>query len=701
MSLIETKGEFHVALDGQGLILQGSPERPSYRSSNAPVYGTRFASGDRDYDDLSQWWYLIQTDWSGGIKSNISFEDDAKFYYSSNIDAYSRPGSLQLEKLVREGFDNTSNAQIFLDVRTLLFDDSAETLFIDGDNVRLLSDGTLVASGGSSDIFDYIGFKNYLWLFYDGTSGVRNFDGTTETNQTSYINTVISGSVKFACTGVVIGDSLYVFVITNTGFVSCVKTSTDNPASGADWSLVFEIELTIDTFITGAEEIGGNIIFMAADALGSDIAQLYSLNISTGIAVIVREFNSNYSLNDGTGARHITKFLDRLLITVPTGTSRDKGKIYEYDGSSLKEIYSTDEEKHSLGEEATTDISAGCTVMEGKAYWGNLIYDGVDFFNFVKNITDTATSFERPIGYSSENHTLYLKSDGIAQVVHEYDSEETSFKQGSNNSAFLVFSSHDKLQSIDKLLNTVTIGFKELLSGQSIDIYYSLRSTPDPDITTGEWVLLGSTNFTDDGGDVVSKSLRFPEAVTGKKIWFRAELSSGGTDTPVLDDFTLEYLPIPDYKMQWNLNVNCADEVRSLNGSLPEITARELRSKLLVSWQTKSALDFQDMDYASATLSDNPLSSSATTINVDSNVDFPEQGRAKIDDEEIYYTGKTPTTFTGVTRGARGTLAVSHLQNTQVHNGYRVLVLALDSALPVVSEDKNLEYVVGLTLREV
>ena len=701
MSLIETKSEFHVALDGQGLILQGTPERPSYRASNAPVYGTRFASGDRDYNDLSQWWYLIQTDWSGGIKANVSFADDAKFYYSSNIDAYSKPGTLQLEKLVREGFDNTSNLENFLDVRTIFYDDFAQTLFIDGDNIRLLSDGSLVASGGTDDVYNYIGFKNYLWVFYDGNDGVRNFDGTTETDQTAYINAVITGSILGAYAGVIIGDSLYVFVGTSTGHMCCVKTSVENPSSSADWTLVFEVEIRLGAYVVGAEEIGGNIIFMVAEALGSDIAQLYSLNISTGIAVVVREFNANYSLNDGTGARQVTKFLDRLLISVPTGVSRDKGKIYEHDGSSLKEVYSTDEEKHSLGEEAATDISAGCTVMEGRAYWGNLIYDGIDFFNFVKNITETVTAFERPIGYSSKNHTLYLESDGVSNIVHEYDSEETFFKTGSGDSAFTVLSLHDKLQSIDKLLNIVTLGFKELISGQTISVYYSLRNSPDPDITTGEWVLLGSASYANDGGDIVSKVLRFPDAVTAKKIWFRIGLESNGTDTPTCADFTLEYLPMPDYKMQWDLNVNCADEIKSLNGSLPELTARELRSRLLVSWQTKSALDFQDMDYASTTLSDNPLSSVATTVNAGNTVDFPEQGRIKIDDEEMYYTGKTPTKFTGVTRGARGTLAISHAQDSQVHNGYKVLVIATDSQLPTVSEDKNLEYVVGLTLREV
>ena len=100
MSYVTIKNEFHAALDGQGLILQGAPERliSAYEQSQAPVYGNRFASGDRDYNDLSLWWYLTQTDWAGGFKDTISFEDDVKYYYSSNIDARTKPSTLRLQK---------------------------------------------------------------------------------------------------------------------------------------------------------------------------------------------------------------------------------------------------------------------------------------------------------------------------------------------------------------------------------------------------------------------------------------------------------------------------------------------------------------------------------------------------------------------------------------------------------------------------
>src|SRR3990167_10758129 len=96
MSFVDTKAKFHVALDGVGLILQGAPDRAAYKQNQAPVYGNRFASGDRSYNDLSQWWYFFQTSWTAGFKDLVSWVDDAKYYYSTNIDAFSENGGIKL-----------------------------------------------------------------------------------------------------------------------------------------------------------------------------------------------------------------------------------------------------------------------------------------------------------------------------------------------------------------------------------------------------------------------------------------------------------------------------------------------------------------------------------------------------------------------------------------------------------------------------
>ncbi|MEW6295960.1 MAG: hypothetical protein AB1467_06795 [Candidatus Diapherotrites archaeon] len=62
------------------------------------------------------------------------------------------------------------------------------------------------------------------------------------------------------------------------------------------------------------------------------------------------------------------------------------------------------------------------------------------------------------------------------------------------------------------------------------------------------------------------------------------------------------------------------------------------------------------------------LTAVATTITVDSTKGFPIRGWIRINDEEILYTRKTSTTFTGCTRGAYNTTASTHSDNDYVYS---------------------------------
>lgn len=704
MSFVETVGKFHISLDGFGLLLQGAGERPAYRIGNAPVYGTRFASGDRDYNDLSQWWYLIQTDWSGGIKNTLSFEDDAKFYYSSNIDARTKPGSIRLEKqLVLEYDNDAADAEIF----------GVFTPVQSGNDVPCFTDNGAVRTFGGVAIFDndgtptnVLGRGAYLWVF---GSSVRNTAGTsnprTTSDKSSQINGIIDGSIDECC-GLIIANTLYVVGISTTSKLFIVKTTVADPASGADWTLVAEQDFGNDfgSHFVGAVAFGGEILTLVSC---EPVSHFHSLDIGTGILTKVREFSGTQQVGIYyKGMRWIQNFQDRVLITIPTGGSDDEdGEIWSYNGSTLEKIFSRDDAKIAFStREAKPWLNGGCVVMGDYAFWGNLVYDGTSFFNFIKGINDATNIVGIPVGTDGE--FLYMVDNVVTgsdpqSQLYKYNPFGTTFKDGASNEAFIIFSQHDKLQSIDKLLHNITIGFEQFLSGQSIAVYYSTNPIPDPNITTGGWTLLGTASHTLDGGTVTSKTFQFPDGTTAKKIWFRVQLASGGTNTPTMSDFTLEYLPMPDYRFQWVMNINCADEVKRPDGRKMEQTAREIKARLMRAWQTKSALDFGDVDYAQTLLNDAALTASATTIVVDSAADFPEQGRIKIDDEEIYYTGRTQNSFTGCTRGARGTRAATHADNAVVHNGYRVLVMDVDVQLPTLLEDKNTEYIVGLTLREV
>lgn len=62
-----------------------------------------------------------------------------------------------------------------------------------------------------------------------------------------------------------------------------------------------------------------------------------------------------------------------------------------------------------------------------------------------------------------------------------------------------------------------------------------------------------------------------------------------------------------------------------------------------------------------------------SVITVDSTADFPDTGRLLIENEQIEYSGKTDTTFTGCRRGDAGTTAAGHADNTVVDEGKLVI----------------------------
>jgi hypothetical protein len=90
-----------------------------------------------------------------------------------------------------------------------------------------------------------------------------------------------------------------------------------------------------------------------------------------------------------------------------------------------------------------------------------------------------------------------------------------------------------------------------------------------------------------------------------------------------------------------------------------------------------------------ATTLDGALNNSATTITVVSTSGFPTRGSVAVGNEIVTYTGTSATTFTGVTRGAGGTSAVSHPSGEWVasvptaanHNDLAAAIVAIETKL--------------------
>lgn len=83
------------------------------------------------------------------------------------------------------------------------------------------------------------------------------------------------------------------------------------------------------------------------------------------------------------------------------------------------------------------------------------------------------------------------------------------------------------------------------------------------------------------------------------------------------------------------------------------------------------------------------VSGSATEIAVADAAKFPSLGTIQVESEQITYTGKTSTSFTGCTRGANGTSAASHA------SGAAVFPVATESVTCAASAPEGTQYPVG------
>ena len=104
--------------------------------------------------------------------------------------------------------------------------------------------------------------------------------------------------------------------------------------------------------------------------------------------------------------------------------------------------------------------------------------------------------------------------------------------------------------------------------------------------------------------------------------------------------------------------------------------------------------DIARFQYNSATLS-NTLTNSTSTITVASTTDFDSSGVIRVDDEDIAYTGKTSTTFTGLTRGYGLTTANAHASGSTVYDGDKLVFKGSSDA----SGTTTLDHGEAITLR--
>lgn len=684
----DLKNKYHVAINSVGYMLRGAPGSPAYTRSVVPSQVNRLAISDLNYADFAGQgiFYLAQTDWSAGIKTESVWRDDAKYYYSTNLDTYSYQGEIRVEREVL--LDETFNEDVYCGAAVTVggvTNSYVGTYKTSGGNIKIYKNSSGTWSDIASTTFGtnqnaatyLVGHKDKLWV---GTVGVGNtdcldaYDGTSWVDHQSAIDTATGWQAKSSRAACEVGDTLYVGVEDYLND-KCAIVSTGN--SGATWALVKNFGF--EAMVISMCSYNGKLYYLLYLTNAAKVS-FRMFDPATSLDIEIEQFNSGSS-STGTWDKLLKVYNGKIVITI-VGLGVDTGKIYEYDGSEITEIFSIDTKKYNIGREAYPVLSYGCVEKDNRLYWGNLIYNGESFFNYKKPLNDVTNATLYPLFVDNANSLYYMTSISSDENLY---TDSSSYKATTAKN-FLVVSEMSPVVSIDKLLHSITVMFNPLVSGDEIKLEYSINNRTS-------WVTVNTLTYSSEGGSATKKEIIIPNSILFNKIWWRISMANtGGASTPVLLDLIMAYKPIPNYKNRWQMRFNFSDGVKLLTNANDNRQGSDMNSQLWNEKLTKKQVKFQDIDYLECTLL-STLSKTATSAAVRSVQKIPPQGRIRAVSgnvaEEMYYTSATTNKILGITRGARGTTSRQYTSGQILDNGYDVYVEDISTSLNFTDESKT------------
>jgi len=690
------RDKYSVAINSRGYIIKGTPSAPSYVRQTATSQIDRLAISDLDYADFSGTglFFIAQTDWSGGIKDEKLWRDDAKYLMSTNIDIYSERGVIKLckELVAINDFDKEIRCGTVATIGVGTYEfvgygerDTYSRVRVykkDGTWTDIAEDSFTNTTGMS--INQLLGHKSELIVLCrsGATTGVSTivmqYDGSAWTDHSAAIAAVSTAKVTGAPCGLEVGTSLYVFITDNsaTKAVSLVCTS-DN---GANWTEEFTAQTSF--FPISCCYFGGLIYYLS---YRDPIMMLRCYDLASNVDTEVATFD-NVSISYGTADKYLKVHRGKLIITVPKNTAGTVGEIYEYDGTSLARIWRSDDDKVSSGYLYAPSILKGCVEEDNNLFWSNLVYDGESFFNH-----------KRPLGDAS-NKYLFPLYRGISAMVYSDDSDNTiiysdttTFKTTLANN-YIIFSEMAPISSIDKLLHSVTIIFDTMAANQAIKVEYSIDNR-------ATWTEVGTQSYVANGP--TKKEWLVPGNIIFNKIFFRVSLDGSAT-TPKVRDFIMAYKPMPEHKNRWVMRLDMSDKFKLLNGQDEERSGLDLMSEIWNYKLLKQKVIYEDIDYVECRLLAS-ITATATSASISNISHLPRKGRIRAVSggvaEEMVYTSAQAGKLLGITRGYRGTQARAYPSGQVIKNDYDVYIEDVRSEANFLDENK-IEAVAQVTLIE-
>lgn len=683
--------KYSAAINGKGYILKGTPQSPAYSRSVVATEIGRLAISDVAYSDFSGsgLFYLAQTDWSAGFKAEKTWVDDAKFYYSTNIDAYSEPGVIKLEK---ELVTNNDFTEALICGGSLSAGGTVSEYVGTGDDgsgypqvykfggVSWAAITTTTFGTAKNVVSQLIEHKNKVYALNVGTGNtytVGRYDGSSWSDLTADIlsDTSISNLSAARC-GATIGNEIFIGCDAFADDLTYIISSADG---GTTW--VKEVQLSTDGVIVACANFSSKFYYLLVQ---QGVAYLRVFDPTTSIDTDVPGgIFYGHSMSSFSGLSNLMRvFASKLIITIPDT------RIYEYDGNTLSLIFKRDDNKNTIGKEASVDLGIGAIEQNSVLIWGNLIYDGEAWFNHKKANGDSTSVYLRPLYTTSDDLPRYISVADTSILLNN----DTTYKS-TLSANFMILSEMSPVSKIDKLLYSFTLLFDSMASGQQIQIQYSINNM-------SSWTTLDTLTPTTEGTNT-KKEIFVPSNVIFNKIWVKV-LLDGAATTPKVLDVIMAYKPMPDYKNRWNLQLEMNDKFSLLNGQTEQRNSLDLLNELWTEKINKRKVAYEDVDYCECTLV-SAMTSAATSAWVNATRLFPRQGRMRIVSgsvaEEITYTSAETNKLKGITRAVRGTRARAYLVGQVVKNDFDVYVDSISERLNFTDE-RNTEGLVQVSLVE-
>lgn len=690
------KSLYDVALDGQGYVLVGDPTNPRIKAEQQPVFGNRFAQGDRDFQDLSFWWYQAIRDFSSGIKELNIFEDDGKFYYGRDLNTFAIPGeasSLQAMSAIKDfgttdyvavnagDFDIISGTEMILQgvqgasgsKKSIITKSTNGTTFADVTNASSPTDGKAWKHIKKLRIFNkfYIARNDSSWA-------MSTYDGTTHTDVTATIQGADSLTVAEGYAEA--GGRAWAFFRDGSSPVALIIKSS---ISEATWTTRVTIS---GAYWQGACEIGGDLVYVIDYGFG--VVELRRYDVVNDADSLVHRWLSR-SITLGS-AREVRGGAIKTMDNQNAYIIFDGGEIWKYDGTDVTRVF------RNVASQIPSTPGFGLILHEERLYGPNVVIapDGsihAGHYTPASGVAQAVWPMYSSKFTSDSVAYLYTRDNGTAATKVKVN------RQDAGGSSLLELNALDgSVPNVDKLWNEITVLTDPLTANQQITLQYKLGT--ETSYTTVE------TIDYDTVGAVASYSFKLADNLISKKISIRLLLINQGTHAQRLrlKAVIAKFLPVPHNRYRWTFTLNCADRILLKDGSTMETKGAEhLRNVLRNSWWKRQVVSFEDLDGETLTLN-GAHTRSATTISLSDNTDnLSEIGRVKIGDEEIQYTGKGKTSLTGCTRGARGTNAAAHSGGDGVSTAYDAVIVGYSEEVPISNQPNKREYRVTLTLLEV